>query len=95
MGAGFVYFVIVENVVRNFRPGWQRGLLTENTAALLTRGGTQLYLDGPYIDSTTGSYTDSGRLVVLSNLHGGLVLGAVVAVVVGLGVLLFVRRDLD
>ncbi len=37
---------------------------------------------------------DSGRELLLTNLHGGLVLGVATAVLVGLGVVLFARRDL-
>jgi hypothetical protein len=37
---------------------------------------------------------DLQRLIVLSNLHGGLDLGAVTALVLAAGVLVFTRRDL-
>ncbi len=89
LGVAFLYVAVVENVVRVLRPSWQEWLLTTNAAALLTEGGAVLYLapepaDGPGFD---------GQLVV-SNLHGGLVLAAVTAAVLAAGAVLFARRDL-
>jgi ABC-type transport system involved in multi-copper enzyme maturation permease subunit len=93
MGFGFVYFVIIENLVRGLRPAWQPWLLTDNAAALVSRGGYRIYSNSGYVDEQ-GNYIDSGKEIVLSNLHGGLVLGGAVAVLLALGTVLFVRRDL-
>lgn len=94
LGAGFVYFAVVETAIRGFRPGWQQWLLTDNAAALVTRGGHRIYLANEgYVDQQ-GSYVASGREVVLSNLHGGLVLGLVTAALLAVGVWTFRRRDL-
>jgi len=94
LGVGFVYFAIVENAIRVIRPGWQSYLLTDNAAALLLRGGQRIFVDsGTSIDSQ-GQLTDAPRELVLSNLHGGLVLGLSAAVLVGIGVAVFARRDL-
>ena len=94
LGAGFLYFAVVESAVRNLRSTWTPWLFTENALALVQHGGAKVYVDEGYFDAA-GSYQSTGREVVLSNLHGGLVLGAVVLAVVGLGVLLFQRRDLN
>jgi hypothetical protein len=88
LGVGFVYFAIVESAVEAFRPTWGPWLLTRNAAALINPGGLKI----PIYD---GSFTANGmpREVFVSNLHAGLWLGAVLAAVVGLGVVLFARRD--
>ena len=94
LGVGFVYFAVVENAVRGFRPSWQEWLLTDNAAALLLNGGHKIYLfNEGYVDER-GAYIDSGREVLLSNLHGTAVLAGVTAVLVIVGVVLFQRRDL-
>ena len=49
-GAGFVYFAIVENVIRAVRPAWQPWLLSDNAVALVTHGGHRPF-------STRGSST--------------------------------------
>ena len=92
-GLGFVYFVIVENVVRQVRPAWQEYLLSTNAGALLSEGGQRIFLPDPVVDGR-GVFSYEGREVVLSNLHGAGVLTVVVLVVVAAGVLLFARRDL-
>lgn len=94
LGVGFVYFAIVENAVRAVRPAWQEWLLADNAIALLSNGGHRIYLFGEGFVDERGFYVDSGRELLLSNLHGGLVLGAATALLVGAGVLLFARRDL-
>lgn len=93
LGVGFVYFAVVENAIRVFRDSWQPWLLTDNAAALVSNGGTRLFLDEGYVDPQ-GIYVSTGRVLVLTNLHGGLVLGAATAVLLTVGVLLFQRRDL-
>ena len=94
LGVAFVWFAVVENVVRGVRPAWQEWLLTDNAAALVLRGGNTIYVyDGATVDEN-GAFLDSGREIVLSNLHGGLVLAAAVAAVLAVGAVLFVRRDL-
>ena len=50
-GFGFVYFAIVENVVRALRPHWQPYLLTDNAVALLQRGGLKIFYDEGVVDS--------------------------------------------
>ena len=94
LGAGFVYFAVAENAIRIIRPGWQSYLLSENAAALVLRGGQKIFVySGTSLDGQ-GQFTDAPRELVLSNLHGGLVLGLSAAVLVGIGVAVFARRDL-
>lgn len=93
LGVGFLYFAVIENVVRVLQPAWQEWLITNNAAALLTKGGFTVYVPPDVADGPVVYDQASGELVV-SNLHGGLVLAAVTAVVVTAGVVLFARRDL-
>lgn len=93
-GAGFVYFAIIENVIRAVRPAWQPWLLTDNAVALVTHGGHKIFLNEGFIDAR-GFYQSTGREIIVSNLHGALVLAAVTALVTTAGVVLFARRDLN
>ena len=90
-GVAFVYFVLVENLLRGLVPSSRPYLLSESVGALVRPGGTRVLVDTGFQD---GSFQVAGREVVVSNLQGGLVLAAATAVLVGAGVLLFVRRDL-
>jgi ABC-type transport system involved in multi-copper enzyme maturation permease subunit len=95
LGVGFLYFAIIENILRVTISRSQRYLLSDNIAALLLDGGHRVFINsGTTLDPATGSVSFDGREVVLSNVHGGLVLGLVTAALVGLGVVLFARRDL-
>ena len=93
LGIGFVYFAVVESAVRGLRPAWQEWLLTNNAAALIQEGGSRYYVYEQFFDEN-GVFQYTDRQVVLSNLHGGVLLSVVVLVAVGIGVLLFSRRDL-
>lgn len=87
LGIGFVYFAIIETAIGAFRPMWQPWLLTNNAAGLVVPDGLTLYIwERPNQMEPTEH--------VVTNLQGGLVLVAVVAVVVGIGVALFAKRDL-
>ncbi len=88
LGVGFVYFAVVESAVRGIHPAWQQWLLTDNAVALVQPGGFRLFLFGPRLPN-------GQRELLLSNLHGGLVLGLVTLALVTLGVLAFSRRDLS
>jgi ABC-type transport system involved in multi-copper enzyme maturation permease subunit len=95
LGIGFVYFAIVENILRNVVPRSQRFLLTDNVAALLVDGGHRIYVQSEaFVDPATGGVSFEGREILLSNVHGAVVLTVVTALLVGAGVLLFARRDL-
>ncbi len=87
LGIGFVYFAVVETAIGALRPAWQPWLLTSNAAGLVVPDGLTLYLWERPDQMEPTAY-------VVTNLQGGLVLAAVVAVVVAIGVALFAKRDL-
>ncbi len=90
LGIGFVYFAILETAIRVLKPAWQQWLITDNTLALITRGGWRVYI------YDQGSPFDGGseREILLSNTHGALVLSVAVGVVLIAGIWSFKRRDL-
>jgi hypothetical protein len=91
LGIAFVYLVIVENAVRAMRPGWQPWLLSNNALGLVQQGGyTITRYDG--IPDVNG-YVEPTEYY-LGHLQSAVFLGAVAIVVVGIGALLFARRDL-
>jgi hypothetical protein len=94
LGVGFVYFAVVESVIRALRPAWQPWLLTDNAIAFVQHTPYLYYVSGGYTDAS-GAYRMGGHEVVIGHLHAGLVLGAVGLVVVAVGVVLFKRRDLN
>jgi hypothetical protein len=93
LGVGFVYFAVLETVVRVVRPTWQRWLITDNAVALLRRGGRTIVTNDASTN-TQGVSEPSGHAIV-SNLHGGLLIAVVATVLTAAGILLFVRRDVD
>ncbi|MGQ0466847.1 MAG: ABC transporter permease subunit [Sporichthyaceae bacterium] len=94
LGIGFVYFAIVESVIRAFKPAWQQWLFTDNAVAWVQQEKYTIYREGLYRD-------DTGRLVqgsyeqVVTHAHAGTVLAVVAAVLVAIGVALFAKRDLN
>ena len=90
---GFVYFAVVETALRVLRPRWQEWLITDNAVALLQHGGLRLFVSDTVVDAR-GGFQTTGQLH-LTNLRGGLVIAAVTAVAVLIGIVLFTRRDLD
>ena len=91
LGVGFVYLVVVENAVRVLRPAWQPWLLTNNAAALVLPDGLTLLLPA---DGAADPGVSGGVEYVLSNGQAALFLAVLTTVVVGVGVVLFSRRDL-
>jgi hypothetical protein len=90
LGIGFVYFAIIETAVGAFRPTWQPWLLTSNAGGLVLPDGLTLFI---WDESNVGP-ADSAVEYVVTNQQGAILLTAVVAVVVGIGVALFAQRDL-
>jgi hypothetical protein len=91
LGVGFVYFSILETALRVLRPSWEPWLLSNNAVALVAPGGTTLFVqDGAPGPDGMVQPTE----YVITNLQGGLYLGIVTAVAVGVGVVLFTRRDI-
>lgn len=88
LGAGFVYFAVVENAFTIFSASSERWLLRTNAAALVLPDGLRVYDYSAF----TGMGEPPSYLV--TNLQGGLVVGGFAVVLVGVGVWLFARRDL-
>ncbi len=61
--------------------------------ALILQGGLTIFVAGPRVDESTGSFTEFTEIVV-SNVRGGLTLSAYLLVLLALGTWLFHRRDL-
>ena len=87
LGAGFVYFAIVENALGIFSAASERWLLRTNAAALVLPDGLRVY------DYSAYSGMGEPPSYLVSNLQGGLVVGGFAVVLVGVGVWLFARRD--
>jgi ABC-type transport system involved in multi-copper enzyme maturation permease subunit len=92
-GVAFVYLVIVENAVRAFRPAWQPWLLTNNAAALVVPDGLTLYTPDNRLDAQ-GRPTYEMIEYLLTSGQAAAFLTVATAVVAGVGVVLFSRRDL-
>ena len=86
---GFVYFVIVENLLRGLRPQWERWLLAENFSAVLNKR-TPLFLE-----QAVSGIDELGRrdVYMLSGVRGSVMLGFYLALLLGAFYLAFTRRD--
>ena len=93
LGVAFVYLAIAENAARALLPRSQPWLITENVAALLQPRGLSIVLDWNPPPGALPNWQPEEYLV--TNLHAGLLLGAVTAVVAGAGIWLFHRRDVS
>jgi len=91
LGVAFVYFAVVENVVRGLNPNLQPYLITTNIAAWVAEHGITVYGKLAY-DPQEGGLAP--RPIHISNLHGGVVMLLFAAVVIGAAVAVFRRRDL-
>jgi ABC-type transport system involved in multi-copper enzyme maturation permease subunit len=92
LGVGFVYFAIVETALRLLRPAWEPWLLSNNIAGLIIPGGVSVFLPG----GTPGPEgLGQPTEYLIGNLQAGVYLGVVTAVAVGIGVVLFARRDMQ
>ena len=89
LGIGFVYFAIAETAVRALRPAWEPWLLSSNAAALVAPGGLKVFI----FDRVGRNGFTEPRVYLIHNLQAGIELTAVVAIIIGIGVLLFARRD--
>ncbi|MGY2128160.1 ABC transporter permease subunit [Blastococcus sp. SYSU DS0617] len=91
LGIAFVYLVIVENLVRGFRPLWQPWLLSQNALALVQNDGSTITVWGDQPDAN-GMVEET--VYYLGHLQAGVYLGVVTLVVVAVGAVLFAKRDL-
>lgn len=92
LGVAFVYFAVVENVVRALNPNLQPYLITTNIAAWIAEHGITVYGKDAF-DRQQGEFLP--KPIHLSNLHGGVVMLLFAAVVIGAALAVFRRRDLS
>lgn len=92
LGIAFVYFAVVESVVRWLNPDLQPYLLTTNIAAWIADHGITVLGKEAY-DRQQGFVT--AKEIHVSNLHGGVTLLVVTAVVTAVALAVFARRDLS
>ena len=91
LGIAFVYFAVLETALRAFEPSWEPWLLSNNAAGLIAPGGLEI----PDYDTLTVGPEGFAEpsIYLLGNLQAGILLTAVAAVIVGIGVALFATRD--
>jgi ABC-type transport system involved in multi-copper enzyme maturation permease subunit len=92
LGIGFVYVVVIQLVLGNMKPSWSQWMLGTNAVGLVNPGGLTLY----FYDQVDFSTDNFGEPVAyyLGHLQSGLFLGGVAVLLVGVGSLLFARRDI-
>ena len=91
-GVGFVYFAVVESLIRNWNPDWQPYLLTTNIGAWISNGGLTVFGHQVY-SQRLGGFTE--RPIHLSNGHGAAVLALYTAVILLVSLAVFRRRDIS
>lgn len=91
LGIAFVYFAVLENVIRAINPGLQPYLFTTGLAAWVTHGGVTV--DGALVYNQAQGFVAPEQIHV-SNLSGALTLLIYAAVVLAVSVTLFRRRDI-
>lgn len=91
LGIAFVYFAVLENVLRSISPSLQPYLLVTSIAAWATKGGVTVFGRDQF---NQGSGFVQPQTIHVSNLHGGLTLLVYAAVVLGVSLVLFRRRDI-
>ena len=91
LGIAFGYVVAVQLVLGGFTPSWSPWMLDTNVVGLVKPGGLIIY----FYDRIDYEAENIGEPVTyyLGQLQSGLVLGAVAVLLVGVGSVLFARRD--
>ncbi len=89
-GTGFVYFAVVESVLRSWNPDWQPYLLTTNIGAWVSNNGLTVY-GRQVFDRQVNAFI--ARPIHLSNAHGATVLAVYAALVLLISLAVFWRRD--
>ncbi len=92
LGIAFAYVVVIQLILANMKPSWMPWMLGTNAVALVSPGGMTI----PFFDQIDYSADNMGGYVeyYLGNLQAGLFLGICAVVLIGLGSLLFARRDM-
>jgi len=93
LGIAFVYVVVIQLILGNAKPSWSPWLLGTNAAGLVMDGGVRL----TFWDKVDYSADKLGQPVeyYLGNLQSGIFLTVVAVLLVGLGTVLFARRDMQ
>jgi ABC-type transport system involved in multi-copper enzyme maturation permease subunit len=91
-GVGFVYFAVVESLLRSWNPDWQPYLLTTNIGAWISNNGLTVYGKQAY-NQRLGGYI--ARPIHLTNLHGAIVLLVYSALVLLVSLAVFRQRDVN
>ena len=92
LGVAFVYFAVIENVIRALNPDWQPYLFTTNVAAWVASNGITVYGKEVY-NQREGFVT--AREIHISNLHGGVTLLLFATIATAAALTVFARRDIS
>jgi ABC-type transport system involved in multi-copper enzyme maturation permease subunit len=90
LGVAFVYFVILENLMRALRPGWQRFLFSENVSAILFKKFNVATATAPNIGD---SFEGRTFYYSLTAVRGVVTLAVYLAILLGAFYVTFNRRD--
>lgn len=92
LGVAFVYFAVVENVIRWLNPDLQPYLFTTNVGAWIANNGLTVFGKAVYNQRFGGVVP---REIHISNLHGALTLLIFAGIVTVAAVTTFARRDIS
>ncbi|MDQ1739698.1 MAG: hypothetical protein QOE53_1350 [Pseudonocardiales bacterium] len=92
LGVAFVYFAVVENVIRAVNPEWQPYLFTTNLGAWIADSGITVY--GKSVFDPQQGYV-LPREIHISNLHGAVTLLIFAGIATVAALTAFARRDIS
>ncbi|HEX8303502.1 MAG TPA: hypothetical protein VF612_01370 [Jatrophihabitans sp.] len=92
LGVAFVYFAVVENLIRALNPEWQPYLFTTNVGAWISEKGITVY--GKSVFNAEQGYV-MPREIHISNLHGGVTLLVFAGIATAAALTSFARRDIS
>jgi hypothetical protein len=92
LGVAFVYFAVVENVIRALNPNLQPYLFTTNLAAWIVSSG--ITVQGKQLYNQAEGYV-LPQQIHISNAHGGVMLLVFAGVATVAALTVFARRDLS
>jgi len=92
LGVAFVYFAVVENVIRAMRPEWQPYLFTTNVAAWIADNGITVL--GKSVFNPAAGFV-MPREIHISNVHGAVTLLVYAGIATAAALATFARRDIS
>ena len=92
LGVAFVYFAVVENLLRAVNPEWQPYLFTTNVGAWIADKGITVY--GKSVFDPEQGYV-LPRAIHISNVHGGVTLLVFAGIATAAALTSFTRRDIS